>query len=177
MRTILILLVLLGSVPVVAQVVDSVKIVEPANFPIDNNLPGNRAAYDREDGVNKKWKLSQVYSDLALRIEATPVNFTPSPTGNVQNTNQVIEDPNGHIWLIDRYGSAIILLREEGTDTFGPLNNGTTVTLSRPQSAAYNLRVRRNGIEQHEGRDYTQSGTQLQFIREFSYGEYVEVTY
>lgn len=57
----LILLFLASCFSVSAQVVDSVTVVEPGDFPVETNLPGNVAFYTREGGTNRKVTLSAIF--------------------------------------------------------------------------------------------------------------------
>ena len=57
----------------------------------------------RYDTTTNTYKL---ISGDALDVNLTPINYVPSDTGNTQNLNQLVVDPNGDIWIIDSEGDA-----------------------------------------------------------------------
>jgi hypothetical protein len=56
--------------------------------------------YTSEDGTNTTIDLAPIDVNL------TPVDYIPSESGNTQNLNSIVVDPNGDIWVIDFQGDA-----------------------------------------------------------------------
>jgi hypothetical protein len=56
--------------------------------------------YTSEDGTNTSIDLAPIDVNL------TPINYVPAASGNTQNLNSIVVDPNGDIWVIDSAGDA-----------------------------------------------------------------------
>jgi hypothetical protein len=54
----------------------------------------------------------------AITVNLTPIGYVPSASGNANNNNEVVQDPNGNIWIIDGTGDAVQVSTEiDGSET------------------------------------------------------------
>lgn len=81
--------------------------VRPDQFP-EETAPNdaNFEHYTQKNGVNKKAKPSAFLPMYGAKVETTPIIYVPTPTGNSQNKNSFVTDPNGDVWFIDYAGNA-----------------------------------------------------------------------
>lgn len=90
-----------------AQKRDSVTVVEPQNFPVETNLPGDVAFYTRESNANRKVLLSDILTAAGAKDGGT-VSFTPTATGNaMQYRNKFVQTPTGDVYFIDVLGNSV----------------------------------------------------------------------
>lgn len=65
----------------------------------------------------------------AITVNLTPIGYVPSASGNASNNNEVVQDPNGNIWIIDGTGDAIQVSTEvDGSETEITAGSNVSVT-------------------------------------------------
>ena len=71
-----------------------------------------------------------------ITINPTQIAYTPAPTGNPNNRNQMVTTPNGSVYFIDNDGRSIVLNRPAPlyyqADTAGLILSSITLPLSFP---------------------------------------------
>lgn len=126
----------LFSVSAFGQKRDSVTVVEPQQFPVETNLPGDVAFYTRESNTNRKVNLDDIF-DAVIATDGGTVSFTPTPTGNgTQYRNQFVTTASGDVYFIDVNGKSIQFASGDVNDADAdPLNE--IQTLSKSNSTVF----------------------------------------
>lgn len=68
-------------------------------------------------------------SGAAITVNLTPIGYVPNATGNASNNNEVVQDPNGDIWIIDSDGDAVKVSTDvDGSETV--IDAGTNISVT-----------------------------------------------
>jgi hypothetical protein len=82
-----------------------------------------------QDGVWKKFDIATLKIVTNLRVRNSPILYTPTLSGNTNNLNEIVTDPNGNIWIIDYTGNAVMIDEViDGSET--NITGGTNVSIS-----------------------------------------------
>lgn len=72
--------------------------------------------------------------DGAPSVNLTPIGYVPSATGNVNNLNSYVTDPNGDTWFIDQNGNAVLFASSSSGFTLYETVSGNVWALSSAAS-------------------------------------------
>lgn len=72
-------------------------------------------------------------------INVTPLNFIPTPTGNITNLNELVTGSDGAVYFIDYGGDSLELLRPPVVVKLAEDVDSTTTTLSNLAGMSFNV--------------------------------------
>lgn len=96
--------------------------------------------------INNNFNISP--APIPLQVNKVPISFVPQPTGNTQNLNQVVIDPNGNNWIIDSKGNAQRIDETAGGFEVTVPENG--IVMKSPDGSKWKVTMDDNGEPQYE---------------------------
>ena len=111
----------------------------PPSIKLRNLEPAPGDGYTiRSNADGKAFWITNVAGDINVIL--TPIAYVPTTSGNISNTNNVVTDPNGDVWIIDTGGDAV---KVSGSTSGGGLPSYSTSTLTA--SGETSMRIRYSG--------------------------------
>ncbi len=110
---------------------------KPSDFTEETSPNNNNfEVYSQYNGVNRKAGLYNLKKYFTVNVNTTPIDYTPTATGNTANLMEMVTDSLGDNYFIDADGDSFIMGSSGGGS--GSLDS-MIVTIGNGGSAIYNL--------------------------------------
>ena len=90
-------------------------IIDPESFTQETN-PNNSnfQIFSKINGAWKRTSFDDFRKNAMVKVQTTPITYTPSLTGNSLNLGEVVRTPNSDVYLIDGFGNAMLIWDNDG---------------------------------------------------------------